>query len=122
MCCCVALALQATLPADSARPCSLKEWPQQQQHHSLQQPASSTVLGYIVVQVHSVVAHINKLAVAPHARRQGLGAALLRVSGDIAALLAACVVHLLHCHCTHMLHYSLFTCTWVLWRLALCLL
>jgi ribosomal protein S18 acetylase RimI-like enzyme len=27
-----------------------------------------------------VTAHINKLAVVPHARRQGLGAALLRVS------------------------------------------
>jgi ribosomal protein S18 acetylase RimI-like enzyme len=38
------------------------------------------VLGYITVQVNSVTAHINKLAVAPHARRQGLGAALLRVS------------------------------------------
>jgi ribosomal protein S18 acetylase RimI-like enzyme len=62
---------------------------QQQQQQCHQQPAHNqptqneqqqrAVLGYIIVQVNSVTAHINKLAVASHARRQGLGAALLRV-------------------------------------------
>lgn len=40
----------------------------------------SAVLGYIVVQVNSVTAHVNKLAVAPEARRTGLATRLLRVS------------------------------------------
>jgi ribosomal protein S18 acetylase RimI-like enzyme len=40
---------------------------------------SSSVVGYIVVQVNSVTAHINKLAVAPEARRAGLATLLLRV-------------------------------------------
>jgi ribosomal protein S18 acetylase RimI-like enzyme len=37
------------------------------------------VQGYIVVQVNSVTAHINKLAVAPEARRTGLATRLLQV-------------------------------------------
>jgi hypothetical protein len=40
---------------------------------------SSSVVGYIVVQVNSVTAHINKLAVAAEARRAGLATLLLRV-------------------------------------------
>ncbi|KAF6264987.1 acyl-CoA N-acyltransferase [Scenedesmus sp. NREL 46B-D3] len=47
-------------------------------------PAAAAVLGYIIVQVNSVTAHINKLAVAPHARRRGLGAALLRAALQVA--------------------------------------
>jgi GNAT superfamily N-acetyltransferase len=46
-----------------------------------QHAAPGSVLGYIVVQVNSVTAHINKLAVAPEARRDGLATRLLRVGG-----------------------------------------
>lgn len=56
-----------------AQPAGQQDAQHQQQH---------AVLGYIIVQVNSVTAHINKLAVAPHARRRGLGAALLRVGGQ----------------------------------------
>ncbi|WIA11538.1 hypothetical protein OEZ85_011648 [Tetradesmus obliquus] len=48
--------------------------PQQQQ----------AVLGYIIVQVNSMTAHVNKLAVVPQARRRGLGAALLRAALQVA--------------------------------------
>ena len=53
----------------------------QQQDQQQQQPASSSgvVQGYIVVQVNSVTAHINKLAVAPEAQRTGLATRLLKV-------------------------------------------
>eukprot|EP00882_Tetradesmus_deserticola_P032092 GHRQ01036317.1.p1 GENE.GHRQ01036317.1~~GHRQ01036317.1.p1 ORF type:complete len:178 (+),score=44.91 GHRQ01036317.1:320-853(+) len=54
---------------------------QQESQHQQQQGA---VLGYIIIQVNSITAHINKLAVAPHARRQGLGAALLRAALQVA--------------------------------------
>lgn len=37
------------------------------------------VCGYIIVQSNSVTLHINKLAVAPEARRRGVGSALLQV-------------------------------------------
>jgi GNAT superfamily N-acetyltransferase len=37
------------------------------------------VQGYIVVQVNSVTAHINKLVVVPEARRTGLATWLLQV-------------------------------------------
>lgn len=54
--------------------------------HHHQQPAGSSrcgvVQGYIVVQVNSVTAHINKLAVAPEARRSGLATRLLQVRGQ----------------------------------------
>eukprot|EP00879_Flechtneria_rotunda_P009293 GHRR01009729.1.p1 GENE.GHRR01009729.1~~GHRR01009729.1.p1 ORF type:complete len:185 (+),score=71.39 GHRR01009729.1:164-718(+) len=42
------------------------------------------VLGYIIMQVHSITAHINKVAVAPAARRQGVGTSLLRAALHLA--------------------------------------
>lgn len=55
--------------------------PQQQQQQQQAGGSSSVgaVQGYIVVQVNSVTAHINKLAVAPEARRTGLATRLLQV-------------------------------------------
>lgn len=47
-------------------------------------PQQQTVLGYIIVQVNSVTAHVNKLAVVPQARRRGIGAALLRAALQVA--------------------------------------
>jgi ribosomal protein S18 acetylase RimI-like enzyme len=47
------------------------------------------VLGYIVVQVNSITAHINKLAVAPEARRSGLATRLLQAS----QMLGVCCLH-----------------------------
>jgi len=43
------------------------------------QQCGAAVLGYIVVQVNSITAHVNKLAVAPEARRMGLATHLLQV-------------------------------------------
>lgn len=43
------------------------------------QQCGAGVLGYIVVQVNSITAHVNKLAVAPEARRMGLATHLLQV-------------------------------------------
>lgn len=73
-----------------------KQQHQHQQHHQqwvdgegTQQQASSSVLGYIVVQVNSVTAHINKLAVAPEARRSGLATRLLQASQPLGHPLVA---------------------------------
>lgn len=63
------------------------EQQQQQQHVA--------VLGYLIMQVNSVTAHINKLAVALHARCQGIGAALLRVSAS------CCYALRMHAHGQH---------------------
>jgi ribosomal protein S18 acetylase RimI-like enzyme len=66
---------------------------QRQEEAGVQQQASSTVLGYIVVQVNSVTAHINKLAVAPEARRSGLATHLLQVSQPLGHLLLTCAAY-----------------------------
>eukprot|EP00878_Enallax_costatus_P042509 GHUV01049892.1.p1 GENE.GHUV01049892.1~~GHUV01049892.1.p1 ORF type:complete len:203 (+),score=50.53 GHUV01049892.1:101-709(+) len=38
------------------------------------------VVGYLVMQVNSITAHINKVAVAPNHRRKGIGKALLKAA------------------------------------------
>jgi len=48
---------------------------QQQQRQAL----PGQLLGYLVMQVNSITAHINKLAVDPAVRRQGVATALLQV-------------------------------------------
>lgn len=67
---------------------------QQEDAEGMQQQASSSVLGYIVVQVNSVTAHVNKLVVAPEARRSGLATRLLQASQPLGRLLLlACAAY-----------------------------
>lgn len=74
-------AARQPLAAPPRRP---QEQPHQHQHQQQltlrqdMQQCGAAVLGYIVVQVNSITAHVNKLAVAPEARRMGLATHLLQ--------------------------------------------
>ena len=46
-------------------------------------PSSASVLGYILYTTNGLVSHISKVIVAPAARRQGIGRALVKASIEI---------------------------------------